>query len=95
MKLGKYIISRIFKAEKYKTIYVAQSGQKTYFVHEHSNLTMASHEYEITHRLAGCHVDQFIDSFKDKEKILLVQEPFTGIPGRQGSFFFFTGGGGA
>nr|WP_245569055.1 AAA family ATPase [Desulfobacter curvatus] len=40
---------------------------------------MADHEHKITDCLTGCHVDQFIDSFKDKEKSLLVQKPFTGL----------------
>ena len=80
MKLNKYNILKILKTEKYKTIYLAQSGQKRFFVHEYSNASMADHEYKITNLLAGCHVDQFINSFEDKEKGLLIQAPFTGIP---------------
>ena len=79
MKLGKYDISGIFKAEKYKTVYWAQYGQKAFFVHEYSDSAMADHEYEISARLAGCHVDQFSDAFKYKGKSLLVQELFAGI----------------
>nr|WP_320192276.1 AAA family ATPase [uncultured Desulfobacter sp.] len=79
MKLGKYKIVDIFKTEKYKTIYLAQSKGKTYHIHEYLNATLAEHEYKIATRLTECHADQFIDSFTNKEKSLLVQTPFTGL----------------
>gem|GEM_PF-1741545 len=79
MRIGDYDISEVLRTEKYKTVYLAFSDQKPFFLHEFSNPETADHEFMISGMLEGSPVDRFIDRFEYKTQTVLIQEPFDGF----------------